>query len=704
MSFPKLRFIITLISLTVLTWFLAACSSSSGDESAGDPTATPPAEAAATSTPAPPSTPAAESPLGPLPQPEGAEVILQDQTGQLLYFVSGEVASTVKFVRQELAALGWQEYRPPHSQQANDPEHVPLTFKKEGQGLSAYISTVADQPGKVSVQYSPIELALDLPAPADAADIEFSDAQIYLGFSSSASPETVAAYYRQALPEQGWAEMTDLSQVEAEQATLFFTNDKAQLVVHLSVTQSDGQSKVVLEAASAEAVAALSEPSEVEDEAEAEPTPTAETTADAGAAGALSDIPVPDGAQNVQYEPDLGQITYTSSEDIATLADFYREELPAQGWVEEEIVAMVQDTLGSLQFNQGEASLSLTIFKLGNETDVTISVDGLAMAGSDSGTDETEPAPADGPSFTINDWPVPDEAANVQQSGDELSYTVPWDLQTLADFYRPTLELMELSTSCLDDIGDFTSISCSTSNGVLSLNLFIFETGDNQSEVEISFTNSANAGDAPVSDDSAGLTAEMQDGLPVPDNHTSLSSEGSQYSRSMIAIIPAPLIEVLDFYQRELPPLNWEEQSGATEISDSQAHLSLTQGESALVVNLSSTGEDETEVTLTLKDTAAAKAAGVLPAAGQSRIYFGNLSEEAITFEIEGQETKVEPQAPGDDSMAGVPYVELPPGEYTYTLTVPGSAPLEDKITVGPDEVWGLIGGGPGGAWPVQIY
>jgi hypothetical protein len=261
---------------------------------------------------------------------------------------------------------------------------------------------------------------------------------------------------------------------------------------------------------------------------------------------------------------------------------------------------------------------------------------------------------------------------------------------------------MELSTSCLDDVGDFTSISCSTSNGVLSLNFFAFELGDNRTEVEISFTNSAAPSETPAGGDDAGLTAEMQDGLPIPDNHTSLSSEGSQYSRSIIAAIPAALAEVLDFYRRELPPLDWAEQTSAAEVGDSQAKLSFSQGESALVVSLSSAGEAETEVTLILKDTAAAKAAGILPAAGQSRIYLGNFMEEAITFEIDGKETKVEPQPPSD-SMAGVPYLELPPGEYTYTLTVPGSAPMEDKITVGPDEVWGLIGG-PGGAFSVLIY
>ena len=60
---------------------------------------------------------------------------------------------------------------------------------------------------------------------------------------------------------------------------------------------------------------------------------------------------------------------------------------------------------------------------------------------------------------------MPPEATEVNLSGNQLSYKIGWKLQEVADFYLPTFELMGFGTSCLEDVGDFTSISCSSSTG-----------------------------------------------------------------------------------------------------------------------------------------------------------------------------------------------------------------------------------------------
>ncbi|HXW00003.1 MAG TPA: hypothetical protein VEC93_16405, partial [Anaerolineae bacterium] len=92
-----------------------------------------------------------------------------------------------------------------------------------------------------------------------------------------------------------------------------------------------------------------------------------------------------------------------------------------------------------------------------------------------------------------------------------------------------------------------------------------------------------------------------------------------------------------------------------------------------------------------------------LPPAGQVRIYFGNFTEGQVVFNIDQKEVKVEVQEPSQDSMEGIPFIDLPPGQHAFTLTIPGEAPSNDQLEVGPDEVWGLMAG-PGGALPLQLY
>jgi hypothetical protein len=117
-------------------------------------------------------------------------------------------------------------------------------------------------------------------------------------------------------------------------------------------------------------------------------------------------------------------------------------------------------------------------------------------------------------------------------------------------------------------------------------------------------------------------------------------------------------------------------------------------------VTLNPTG-NETEVNLTVKDPAAAKAAGILPPGGQARLYLANSSAEELTVTINGQETKVAAEA-GMTSPEDAPKLDLPPGTYELT-TAAGGSTVTDEIVVGQDEVWGLLLDSSG-ALPLQMY
>jgi hypothetical protein len=118
-----------------------------------------------------------------------------------------------------------------------------------------------------------------------------------------------------------------------------------------------------------------------------------------------------------------------------------------------------------------------------------------------------------------------------------------------------------------------------------------------------------------------------------------------------------------------------------------------------LVVTLQSGGE--TEVVLTLKNRAAAEEAGILPPAGQARVYLINFTESELTVTINDQVVTVAAEA-GMESPDDAPYLDLPPGTYDVTTEVGGSS-VTDEVTIGPDESWGLLLDEEG-ALPLQVY
>jgi hypothetical protein len=166
---------------------------------------------------------------------------------------------------------------------------------------------------------------------------------------------------------------------------------------------------------------------------------------------------------------------------------------------------------------------------------------------------------------------------------------------------------------------------------------------------------------------------------------------------------PADLKTVLEFYKRELSARDWRALPSTVGATDTEATQLYENEEGQLHLRLNTNAAGGTDINLVVKMVAAAKKAEILPPAGQVRIYFGNFTEGQVVFNINQKEVKVEVQEPSQDSMEGVPFIDLLPGQHPFTLTIPGEAPSSDQLEVGPDEVWGLMAG-PGGALPLQLY
>jgi hypothetical protein len=316
-------------------------------------------------------------------------------------------------------------------------------------------------------------------------------------------------------------------------------------------------------------------------------------------------------------------------------------------------------------------------------------------------TPTPEPTPADkaasvpGVGMTIADWPTPPAATAVAVNGDTLSFKTALSLVDVAEFYRPFYDTHELDASCLEDVADYTSISCSYSNGDITVSFFAFE-GFGETEVEIEVTNYAleSAADA---DDSGELGVVDEDGLPLPDDHTGYSSEGGEFLRTMSVYSPSDLATLVAFYQVELASRGWtlDDQEG----SDSEQILRLSGDAGELTVTI--TAGDETEVLLVQRDRAAAEASDVIPPAGQARLFLANFTESDMTVTIDGQTIEAPPSA-GMESTDDAPRLDLPPGTYDVTTEV-GGASVTDEIVIGPDEAWVLLLDELG-ALPIQIF
>jgi hypothetical protein len=167
--------------------------------------------------------------------------------------------------------------------------------------------------------------------------------------------------------------------------------------------------------------------------------------------------------------------------------------------------------------------------------------------------------------------------------------------------------------------------------------------------------------------------------------------------RTVAYFSPSSLETLVELTQTELAARGWtEEDSNQTEDS---ATFTFSGPDGQLNVTLQA--GDETEVVMTQRNRAAAEEAGILPPAGQARLYLVNFSTDELTVVIDGQTILVPPEA-GMESPDDAPTLDLAPGTYDVTTTAGGSS-VTDEITIGADESWALLLDEMG-ALPLQMY
>jgi len=88
------------------------------------------------------------------------------------------------------------------------------------------------------------------------------------------------------------------------------------------------------------------------------------------------------------------------------------------------------------------------------------------------------------------------------------------------------------------------------------------------------------------------------------------------------------------------------------------------------------------------------------PNAGQSRLYMFNEFSQEVIFTINNQEHKIPP--------AGIDHpipLDLAPGRYTYSISLPGAGSMNGEVTMAADQSWAVGVRGDAAVYnPFQVY
>ncbi len=105
--------------------------------------------------------------------------------------------------------------------------------------------------------------------------------------------------------------------------------------------------------------------------------------------GKATPIPLPEGAENVEFDGSDDKLEFESQSSVKALAGFYRSALKPLGWKAQPSV-INNPNMAAMQFSKGGKEISITIMQMGSKTNVSANGSGLEMAnaGADAANDQ----------------------------------------------------------------------------------------------------------------------------------------------------------------------------------------------------------------------------------------------------------------------------------------------------------------------------
>jgi len=350
---------------------------------------------------------------------DATDVVFDENRPYLNATTAGTVDGTLDFFRKELSARGWAALSA-----ADATKQWPNAKLEEKitNGTAAYFIRGTQRPVVLTIQRrddGKTNAEIKVPPFAQAQTLEKGEDIFGLprpkltktaggtGGQNAhevhatvpAEVDTVLAFYRRELTARNWKEEAQGAAVNPDTVVLNFTSPEGPAVLKLGhkydLTTVSLVQQLPKPAAKAETSAnqassvdaLLNQAQQMMREATADATamqksaPAAQPSSGPTAALRVlaenkAPVPVPDTAEDVEFDGADGKLEFSSPSSLSAVADFYRSTMKGQGWDSRSSV-INNANMVVLNFAKGGKSVSFTIMRMGNKTNV--SADGSAL-------------------------------------------------------------------------------------------------------------------------------------------------------------------------------------------------------------------------------------------------------------------------------------------------------------------------------------
>ncbi|BBO33271.1 hypothetical protein [Lacipirellula parvula] len=184
--------------------------------------------------------------LSTLPKPPNAEV-LYDMPASLAYVTPDGVAAVSMAIDKDLQAAGWETYGT-----AGDTRF----YRKNAVRLLATTATAPAQEGKTVVTYFTELLSAELPAPADAKAVQYSEPPVQLYVEYPGDLAAADKWYRESLGKLGWEPTLDHPTEQDFESFVIYRN-KAGEMLEINFRPVDDFTRLTLKFTTAEEFAEM---------------------------------------------------------------------------------------------------------------------------------------------------------------------------------------------------------------------------------------------------------------------------------------------------------------------------------------------------------------------------------------------------------------------------------------------------------------
>lgn len=277
-----------------------------------------------------------------------------------MFVTEAKVPDAAKSADEVLKKAGWRAFQKLHTAEFENPEMSMEDYFKKGVKLSTFISVAPAQGNKTTIQFNESMLNNDVVVPSDAEQIEFIEVpDLCVECVSKSDLKALIDFYDKEFPIVGWIRKKDRGMVQEKEALLIFEKGDDWLLANLK------KDKDVIK------ISQRVFPKKFFEDKPA-PPPAPKTTT-------VLTLPVPKlpkGSRDVKVSEEGDEIEFAHRDEIADLAKFFEESLVDEGWKLDKNFHVVTKHAGLIQFQKGDASISIDFINIGLGGGTEVSIDG----------------------------------------------------------------------------------------------------------------------------------------------------------------------------------------------------------------------------------------------------------------------------------------------------------------------------------------